>query len=140
MRLLLRLFFQRLQLTGHLFGLIPKTAKPLSKRACILRGGRRSRSSGGRSRGKSGSRRGGTAGQLGQGLNESIPVNQPVTHSQYDLFELRHTGFAGLDVDGLDVEKTASHRQSDNVSAQNVRALLVPQGQILGDVLVLVNA
>src|ERR1017187_1622099 len=110
MRLLLRLFFQRLQLTGQLFGLIPKTAKPLSKRACILRGGCRSRSSG-RSRGKSGAGRGGTAGQLGQGLDESIPVNQPVTHGQYDLFELRHTGFAGLDVDGLDVEKTRSEER-----------------------------
>src|SRR5713101_3605669 len=54
--------------------------------------------------------------------------------------ELWHTGFGGLNVNGLDVEEAATDRQSDDVSAQNARALLVPQAEILGDVLVLVDA
>jgi len=112
--LLLYLFFERLQLLGQLSGLFSKTMQTLrqlgwDRRSCLGSWSRRS-----------------TARQLGQSIIESIAVNQLVSDCQHDLLQLWHAGFRGLNVYGFDVEEAGPHRQSDDVSAQNMRALLVP--------------
>ena len=124
--------FQLLDLSGQLFGLIVKPVQAFSQRGDILLASRH----GGRTR-RSNCRRRWCCRQIGQSLVEGIPVDQPVAHRQHHFLELGHTGFGCLNVDRLEVEEAASDGQGDNAPTQYARALLVPQREILGDVLVL---
>src|ERR1019366_2148355 len=127
--------FQLLDLSCQLFGLIAKPVQALSQggdvRLASRHGGRGSRSN---------RRRCWCCRQVGQGLIEGVPVDQSVAHRQHHLLELGHTSFGCLNVNGLEVKESASDGKGDNVSAQHARALLVPQREVLGDVLVLVDA
>ena len=44
-----------------------------------------------------------------------------------------------MDVDGFDVEEVVVHRQGDHLAAQDARPLLVPQGHVRRDLLVLID-
>src|SRR5579883_671624 len=80
-----------------------------------------------------------SGGELRQRFVVSIRVDQPVTDRQHDLLQLRHAALGGLNVDRVDVQERVAHRQHQDLAAQHVRALLVPQRQVLGYVLVLVD-
>ena len=136
MNLLLDCFlFQLLQLSSQLFGLIAKLVDALSQRgSVVLAGGR------GRCLSASNYWRSRFSRQVGQGLVEGVSVDQPVAHSQHHLLELWHTGFGGLNVNGLEVKEAASHGESNDAAPQHVRPLLVPQREVFGNVLVLVDA
>src|SRR5271166_7156067 len=80
------------------------------------------------------------SGKLGQGLVKGVAVDQPVAHRQHHLLELWHAGLGGLNVNGLEVKEAARHRKSNDVATQHPRTLLVPQREVFGNVLVLVDA
>src|SRR5271165_2664397 len=127
--------FQIVQLSSHLFSLVAKLVDALSQgKSAVLAGGY------GRCLGLNNYRRSRLSRQIGQGLVEGVTVYQPVAHSQYDLLELGHAGFGGLNVNRLEVKEAASHGESDDASPQHVRPLLVPQREVFGNILVLINA
>ena len=127
--------FQFLQLSSQLFGLIAKLVDALSHRGRVFLA-----AGCGRCLSSSNYWRSHFSRQVSQGLVERVSINKPVAHSQYYLLKLWHAGFGGLNVDGLKIKEASSHGECDDAAAQHARTLLVPQREVFGNGLVLVDA
>ena len=71
---------------------------------------------------------------------EGGAVGELVLQGEDDEAELGHGALLGLEVDGLGVEEGLAGGDDEQAAAQDVRALLVPEGELAGELGVLVDA
>jgi hypothetical protein len=81
-----------------------------------------------------------TAEQRGHRRFERRPVGEAILHREHHQPQLGHGAAIGLQVDGLRVEQRPPDRNDDEAAAAHVRALLVPQRQLSGQLRVLIDA
>src|SRR5664280_500987 len=78
--------------------------------------------------------------QTAESLVQIVPPHQLVFGGRDDLLDLGHLGTTGLQIDGFDIQQRAVDRQDEHVTPQDLRTLLVPERQRLGDRRILVDA
>jgi len=87
-----------------------------------------------------GSGGGGGGAQFGEGLFVCIGVDEAVADGDDHFLQLGHAGLIGLEVDGLGEQELVIDGQDGHLAAEDAGALLVPEVEVLGDVLVLIDA
>ncbi len=95
---------------------------------CLLRG------LGGCERGRFAAEEGGEGGLEGGAVGELVLEGE-----DYEA-ELGHGALLGLEIDGFGVEEGLAGGDHEQAAAQDVRALLVPEGELAGELGVLVDA